>query len=302
MSRLASENLKADESFVDYLHRRRSEFDDYLNSYFPSPRTALSEAMCYSLFLPSKRLRPLLCLETALAVSGNDLAALPAASALELVHTYSLVHDDLPAMDDDDLRRGMPTSHVKFGEARAILAGDALLTKAFEIIAVSNLPSEARIRLVRELAQAAGMEGMVYGQDLDICPLHDDRKPIERLEELHRNKTGKLIAAAFVMGAIAGGAKEDEEASFRQLGLDLGLAFQIQDDVLDVEGGVEIGKPVKSDEKNDKLTYVSLLGLDGAKHEARVWLERSLNRLNKLPIRHKARLEEFCKFVVNRKV
>jgi len=297
-----AEDSASNEVFAEYLSRRRAKFDAHLLSLFPKPWNGITESMTYSLFLPSKRLRPLLCLEVCKALIGSDSEALPAAAALEMVHTYSLVHDDLPSMDDDDLRRGMPTNHIKYGEARAILAGDALLTRAFETLAVNEAPDAVKVRWVRELSRSAGMNGMVLGQDLDMFPIQDSRSPMERLEELHREKTGKLIAGAVVMGAIAAGIPEKLESDFRNFALGLGLAFQIQDDVLDVEGGVEIGKPVKSDEKNEKVTYVSLLGLEGAKKEAAKWLRQSLDALKSLPFQNRSRLEDFSNFVVNRKV
>ena len=296
------EDIDASEVFSEYLSRRRKQFDAYLHSLFPKPWSGISEAMTYSLFLPSKRIRPLLCLEVCKALVGADTQALPAAAALEMLHTYSLVHDDLPAMDNDDLRRGMPTNHIKFGEARAILAGDALLTKAFETLAVNEAPDSIKVRWVRELSRSSGMNGMVLGQDIDIFPIQDSRSPLERLEELHREKTGKLIAGSVVMGAMAAGVSEDLELKFRSFALDLGLAFQIQDDVLDVEGGADMGKPLKSDEKNEKVTYVSLLGLEGAKKESSKWLRQSLEALKALPFENRSRLEDFSNFVVNRKV
>jgi geranylgeranyl diphosphate synthase type II len=296
------EKSLSQESFADYLSRRKRELDSHLESYFAGCSGGLQESMRYSLFLPSKRIRPLICLETCLAVSGSDEAARAAAAALEMVHTYSLVHDDLPAMDDDDLRRGMPTNHIRYGQARAILAGDALLTKAFELLAFAPVSESIRIRWVKELSQASGMNGMVLGQDLDIWPDSAESDPLQRLERLHRNKTGKLLAASVVMGAMAGGASVESESDFREFALDLGLAFQIQDDVLDVVGGAEIGKPEHSDEKNAKLTYVSLLGLEPAQREAQKWLDQSLARLARLPIKEGSRLEDFCRFVVNRKV
>lgn len=306
MSQAAILSAASDEAFDTFLMRRKSEFNTRLTQLFSKPWKDLTEAMMYSLHLPSKRIRPLFCLEVAKAISGQDEMAFPAAAALEMVHTYSLVHDDLPAMDNDDLRRGMPTNHKKFGEARAILVGDALLTKAFEVLATEgSVSAQVRVNWVRELAFASGMEGMVLGQDLDMYPPEglgtDKADRLRQLEYLHRRKTGALFGAAVVMGAMACEVGEEWEAYFRQFASDLGLAFQIQDDVLDVIGGQELGKPLKSDEKNSKETYVSLLGLESAKEQADFWLQKSIQQLNQLPLTHPHRLEEMVRFVVLRK-
>ncbi len=237
----------------------------------PPPR--LVSAMEHALMAGGKRLRPLLCLAVAEAVCPREgdaavddaiAAAMPSAVALELLHTYSLVHDDLPALDDDDLRRGRPTVHKAFDEATAVLVGDALLTDAFAMLSTS--PREVA-RQVRELAAAAGSGGMVAGQ-------HDDLQnegrgvsalSLEDLHEVHRKKTGRLFAAAAAMGALAVG-RSDVVNDARAYGAALGFAFQVQDDVLDVEGDVEKGGKARGrDEKHDKLTTVRALGLDGAK-------------------------------------
>jgi geranylgeranyl diphosphate synthase type II len=183
--------------------------------------------------------------------------------ALEMVHTYSLIHDDLPSMDNDDLRRGQPTNHKVYGEATAILAGDGLLTAAFEVLAKEgSVNSDIRVNWVQELSEAAGMQGMVLGQQLDMDGLKD--ASLEDLENLHRRKTGALLAASVVMGAMTAQAPQSTLNILREFALDMGLAFQIRDDILDVIGGAELGKPVLSDEKNQKATYVSLLGLEKA--------------------------------------
>jgi geranylgeranyl pyrophosphate synthase len=271
-------------------------------------KNSVVEAIRYSLMLPSKRLRPLLCLETCRGLTGSTEAALPAAVALEMIHSYSLVHDDLPSMDNDDLRRGKPTNHKVFGEAMAILAGDGLLTQAFEVLVRSQeifgqayeVSPTIKVAWVQELAKAAGVEGMVWGQAIDMETLR--QSSVGALESLHRKKTGALIAASVAMGAMAAGANQQTIDILREFALDLGLAFQIQDDVLDVTGGVEMGKPVRSDERNEKPTYVSVLGLDGAKQAADDWYRKSLNLLGQVEFQHANSLEKLARFVVERQV
>jgi geranylgeranyl diphosphate synthase, type II len=227
----------------------------------------LREAMRYSVFAGGKRLRPLLVLLANEACLGAADAAMPAAAAVEMVHTYSLIHDDLPAMDDDDLRRGLPTCHRKFDEATAILAGDALLTLAFE--AVSEMqPSPVAARCVKELAKAAGAVGMVGGQ---VDDLHADAGPgtLEWLESLHERKTGALLRASLRMGGIAAGASLEQLDALTDYGRQIGLAFQIVDDLLDVEGdAVKLGKDVRKDEAAGKLTYPGLLGVEESRRRA----------------------------------
>lgn len=289
----------------DYLKAQSSQVETALYSYLggkdASRLDRVTEASRYSLFLPSKRLRPLFCLETCRAFLGNDEKAMPAACALEMVHTYSLIHDDLPSMDNDDLRRGKPTNHKVYGEATAILSGDALLTLAFEVLSRGGeVEDSVRVAWVRELSEAAGIAGMVLGQAIDMEAIRDSS--VEALEFLHRKKTGALLAASVTMGAIAAKVSPDLVKALRGFALDMGLAFQIRDDILDVEGGVEIGKPLKSDEKNNKPTYVSVLGLENAKKTALDWAQRALDSLNKIPFPHQNRLEQLTRFVIERKV
>ncbi len=234
---------------------------------------ALAEAMAYSLLAGGKRLRPVLVLAfadaAARASNGGGARADDAAAAVEMVHTYSLIHDDLPAMDDDDLRRGRPTSHKKFGEAIAILAGDALLTDAFTTLATGPEAEQAmRGRLAAELALAAGAGGMVGGQVLDIA--EDRPGELDYLVRLHRLKTGALLKAACRLGAIAGGASEAELAAADAYGASLGLAFQIHDDVLDVTATEEqMGKPTGADAAAGRATFPALMGLSRARQTAR---------------------------------
>lgn len=216
--------------------------------------------MEYSLFAGGKRLRPALALGAAELVCGDDTSALPAACALEMIHTYSLIHDDLPSMDNDDLRRGKPTSHKVYGEAIAILAGDALLTLAFE--AASDCADAV---VMREIAKAAGAEGMVGGQVIDL-ESENLKLGVPELRNLHAKKTGALIRASVRVGAMTAGASAAQTEALTRYGEAIGLAFQIADDILDVVGDQEaIGKPVGSDASNNKSTYPAAVGLDGAR-------------------------------------
>ena len=243
----------------------RTAVESYLETLFagsPDWRD-LYESMRYSLLAGGKRIRPVLTLEFArLAGLADWKTALPMACALELVHTYSLIHDDLPAMDDDDLRRGRPTNHKVYGEATAILAGDGLLTAAFQALAGAKLPAERVVEAVACLAKEAGPEGMVGGQALDMAGEGRalTRKELERLQSL---KTGALISAAAELGCIAAGGTAEQRAAVRTYAQCLGRAFQIQDDILDVTGTAEeLGKPTGSDQVNEKSTFVTALGLE----------------------------------------
>jgi len=258
-----------------YLKRNREAVDQALDQWLPGedrfPGT-LYRAMRYSLFAGGKRLRPILALAACDALGGDRGNVLPAACALELVHTYSLIHDDLPAMDNDDLRRGMATSHKVFGEAIAILAGDALLTHAFRLlteIAVPSLPERDRLRIAGEVASAAGAEGMVGGQVVDL--LSEGKGEIDQptLEFMHTHKTGSMIRASLRVGAIAGGVDERVFQALTHYGERVGLAFQIVDDILDLEGDeTVIGKEVGSDVKNEKMTYPALYGIAESRRRA----------------------------------
>ncbi|MGD9721658.1 MAG: polyprenyl synthetase family protein [Pirellulales bacterium] len=229
---------------------------------------ALREAMRYSLLAPGKRLRPMLVLAAAEACRGDAAAALPAACAVEMVHTYSLVHDDLPAMDDDDLRRGRPTCHKQFGEALAILAGDALLTLAFEVLARDVHPAAAAAESCRVLAQAAGACALVGGQADDLA-LQFSAGTLDTLEAIHRRKTGAMLLAALQLGAVAAGADDDARAALTHYGQCIGLAFQIADDLLDVRGDAgALGKRVAKDSTRGKLTYPALLGVEHSERRA----------------------------------
>lgn len=228
----------------------------------------LKEAMDYSLQAGGKRIRPMLIFATLASFEKEPKMGLAAAAALEMIHTYSLIHDDLPSMDDDDLRRGQPTNHKVFGEAAAVLAGDALLTYAFQVIAKSgDYSNEQKVMLIDWLAAAAGPEGMVGGQMADI---EGEQKELTlaELEYIHKNKTGRLLAYSVMAGALLAGASEEQLGHFEEYAFHIGLAFQIRDDILDVEGSEEkLGKRVGSDSANHKSTYPALLTIEGAKQQ-----------------------------------
>lgn len=227
------------------------------------PQRIIYEAMRYSVFAGGKRLRPLLMWETAIMCGGGWEDVESFACALEMVHTYSLIHDDLPAMDNDDLRRGRPTSHIKFGEDIAILAGDALLTKAFEVISEGRYNDPARaMRALSIFANAAGADGMVGGQVIDLAS-ENKRIGLEDLKLMHLLKTGALIRAACAIGAVMAGADDEKTEAVDSFARELGIAFQIRDDILDVTGNeAELGKPIGSDREENKNTYVSLCGIE----------------------------------------
>ncbi len=242
----------------------------------------LHEAMRYAVLAGGKRLRPLLTLAACRACGGDDEDALPAAAAVELIHTYSLVHDDLPAMDDDRLRRGQPTVHVAYGEALAILVGDALLNRAFELLladGAGRLAPEARLEVAATLAAAAGSTGMIGGQVLDLAA-EGQSLTLAALEGLHRRKTGALLTAAVVAGGLAAEAGARERDALRRCGDALGLAFQIVDDILDVTGTPEqLGKSAGKDQRSGKATFPALLGLDASRARAARLVEEALEAL-----------------------
>jgi len=264
------------------------------------PSRRLYEAMRYMVLGGGKRLRPALVLLAAEACGGSAETAMPAACAVEMVHTYSLIHDDLPAMDDDDLRRGRPSCHKQFGEALAILAGDALLTEAFAVLARDVPDAATARRLSAELASAAGAVGMVGGQVADLEAERGGRRDEQILMVIHRRKTAALVTAAVVMGGIAAGASEHLQRSLRDYGGHLGLAFQIADDVLDASATTEdLGKTAGKDAAAGKLTYVTLYGLEAARRRARAEADRAVDALS--PLARKAdMLRDLARFVVER--
>lgn len=257
-------------AFDTFLKESKTFVEEKLVSYANELQcpNVLREAMAYSLEAGGKRLRPLLLFATLQAFGKERNLGVGAACALEMIHTYSLVHDDLPCMDDDDLRRGKPTNHKVFGEAMAVLAGDGLLTYAFQVIMAyeqKEISAEKKVRLVLELAKAAGPEGMVGGQVADM-EAEGNHLTIDELEYIHKHKTGKLLEFAVLAGAILSDATEEQEEKLLTFAKYIGLAFQIRDDILDVEGTEEeIGKPIGSDLSNEKSTYTTLFTVDRAK-------------------------------------
>lgn len=295
----------------DYLNRRAELVDQWLDRLLPpadQDPQLIHQAMRYSVFAGGKRLRPVLSIATGELFDSPAESILPVACSLEMVHTYSLVHDDLPAMDDDDLRRGLPTCHVKFGEAIAILAGDALLTQAF--IAVSSLKCldhEAQVRIVHELATASGTtRALIGGQVLD---LQFEGKPVtaKQLEEIHRAKTGALIRCAVRVGAIIGGASEIEMAALTLYGEKIGLAFQIADDLLDETATTEqLGKTAGKDAATNKATYTSLYGVEEAQRLAATVTAEAIEALRSLGSRRSNLqglevLEALALFIIGRR-
>ena len=240
-------------------------------------------AMRYSLANGGKRLRPILVLEFCKMCGGDYRDAIPLACAIEYVHTYSLIHDDLPCMDDDDMRRGNPSCHVVFGQATALLAGDGLLTHAFDLVTQSNLSPDKIAKAVSLLSQNAGIGGMIGGQVLDLRYENLDASVTDLLT-VYKLKTGALISAACILGCVAAGADEKMIEAASRYAYYLGIAFQIKDDLLDIEGDeAEIGKPVGSDAKNDKTTYVSLVGEKKAEKDVRKLTQSALKQLEVFP-------------------
>ena len=276
--------------------------NDELRTYLErlhAPET-LKEAMKYSLLAGGKRIRPLLIFATLEAFQKPPSLGLPVACAVEMIHTYSLIHDDLPAMDDDDYRRGKLTNHKVFGEATAILSGDALLTYSFQVLAeAASIPTERKLQLIAELARAAGPEGMVAGQIADLAA-ENKQVDLEQLEYIHLHKTGKLLAFCIKAGAILAGADELTIKKMDEFAHHIGLAFQIRDDVLDIIGSTEqMGKRAGSDVSKNKRTYPKLLTLEGAKEKLNDHLDLALEILNQLPLDTR-RLKELTELIVHR--
>ena len=299
-----SSELDVSELLRGHLESLAQYFGTFRDRFAAAP-PRLVEAIDYSLSAGGKRLRPALvfecweaCRPTKSGSSSSARSASAAAAAIELIHTFSLVHDDLPAMDDDDLRRGRPTNHKVFGEAMAILAGDAMVTLAFEIIAADAEPSVVPA-LVRELAWASGPEGMIGGQVLDIDSENVSLK-LDQLQRLHSMKTGALLTAACRLGAIAAGADATSLAAVTAYGKHLGLAFQIVDDLLDVTSTPEqLGKATRKDAGKGKNTYPSLLGLDGSRQEADNQLAAALKSIDQFGSQGDV-LRRLARFVVQR--
>ena len=273
---------------MDYknkLNERIELINKALEKYLvPKYPERLYEAMNYSVFAGGKRLRPVLLLSACEAVGGTIEDAMPFACALEMIHTYSLIHDDLPAMDNDDFRRGKPTCHKAFDEALAILAGDGLLTYAFEVMleAVCNKNESKYAKAAKLIANYSGSQGMLVGQVVDVQS-EGHKIDDKTLMFIHDNKTGGLIKAALMAGALIGGADNDTVGDFEKIGYNMGIAFQIKDDILDVTSTSEVlGKPILSDIKNNKQTYVSLYGLDNAQQDYETLSTSAVKMINNI--------------------
>ena len=272
------------------MEKMKTQIETYLAHSLEALKDGpVKESMYYSLLAPGKRLRPILFLKVLQAYGMDYSAYIDIACSVEMVHTYSLIHDDLPAMDDDDLRRGRKTCHKQFDEATAILAGDALLTQAFSILSQANITDDKKIQCIRILAEASGQNGMIYGQQED---LHFENKQatMEELINIHTHKTGKLITAPLLMAAQI--VAPQQKDVFVELGETIGLAYQIQDDILDVTGDeAVIGKKVGSDIENNKSTYVSLLGLEASQELVKDYFKKALECIYKLKINHGIMIE-----------
>ena len=274
--------------FKDVLKQKIDNIETLLNKYMPKEegyQKTIIESMNYSLKAGGKRLRPILTLESCKIVGGKEEDAIPFAIAIEMIHTYSLIHDDLPSLDNDDLRRGKPTNHKVFGEAMATLAGDALLNYAFELMLSSSIDkkdSNKYLKAINEVAKHAGIYGMIGGQVVDV---ESENKIIDKdkLDFIHLNKTAAMIVGSMRAGAIIGGASEEELEKVTKYGRNIGLSFQIVDDILDITGDEEkLGKPIGSDIENHKSTYPSLLGLEKSREIARQLIEEGKSSIDGL--------------------
>lgn len=290
--------------FKQELQQKVAEIEEILKRYLPEEtgyQKTVIEAMNYSVLAGGKRLRPMLMLETYRLFGGTDPVIEPFMAALEMIHTYSLVHDDLPAMDNDEYRRGKKTTHAVYGEAMGILAGDGLLNYAFEVAATAfDIRLDASVaKALQILAGKAGIYGMIGGQVVDI---ESENKQVEldTLTFIHRNKTGALMESAMLIGAVLAGATPAQQEQIRSIAADVGFAFQVRDDILDVTSTTEVlGKPVGSDAKNSKATYVSLTGLEKARQEVDFLSDRALKALASLPGQNPF-LEDLIKMLIDR--
>ena len=293
-------------NFKEELQKRVNEIEEIISTYLPAEegfQKTVIQAMNYSILAGGKRLRPMFMQETYRLFGGSSKVVEPFMAAMEMIHTYSLVHDDLPAMDNDEYRRGRKTTHVVYGEAMGILAGDALLNYAFETAtrAFEMEPSNARSgKALCILAVKAGIYGMIGGQTVDVEAVG---QPLtrEKLDFIYELKTGALIEAAMMTGAVLAGASDEQVKTVEQIASDVGLAFQIQDDILDVTSTMEeLGKPIGSDEKNEKTTYVTIKGLDQAKADVERISKRAMDALHSLN-REDAYLSALMESLINRK-
>lgn len=292
--------------FKNKLLDKINEVEEVIYEYLPEEegkQSLVMQAMNYSVKAGGKRLRPLLIMEFNRLFGGNDEEVKPFMAAMECIHTYSLVHDDLPEMDNDELRRGIPTTHVKYGQAMAVLAGDGLLNYAYEIVAgaIINSSSPYKAALAFDiLSSNAGIYGMIGGQTVDVMSV-DGINDKETLDFIYELKTGALIKASMMIGALLGGADEEQLMIVENIADKVGMAFQIQDDILDITSSTdELGKPVLSDDKNNKFTYVSLLGLEAASEYVSVLSEAAIKDLKELELESEF-VEELFIYLINRK-
>ena len=290
-----------------YLNEKKQTVEAALQDYFPEPEgltSDLIEAMRYSLFAGGKRLRPILCIAGAETVGGSGREVLPVACALELIHTYSLIHDDLPLMDDDDLRRGKPTNHKVFGEPIALLAGDGLLTDAFNLMTSEHISDKVSpqilLRAISLISRSAGYDGMVGGQAVDI-QWEGKKADLPVVKFMHTHKTGALITASVVSGAILGGADESQIKAITSYGEKIGLAFQISDDILDIEGDSKtMGKQAGADEQKGKMTYPAVLGLNESKRIQSELVQTAVQDLQEFGSRAEP-LRQIARYIIERK-
>lgn len=290
-----------------YLDGRRKKVDEALKRFLVEDRgfpEKLNKSMSYSVAAGGKRLRPILAIASAEAVGGSMEDVLPLAVALEMIHTFSLIHDDLPAMDNDDLRRGVPTNHKVFGEALAILAGDALLAEAFNCLAKlkgrSQVSSEVILDVIKDVATATGPGGMVGGQVLDL-DAEGKLVSINELKRIHKYKTGWLLTVSVTSGAKLCGARDKELSRLTKYGEAIGLAFQITDDILDVEGDEkELGKPIGSDKVNEKATFPAVIGLEESKRRAARLVEEALEAIKEFDEKAEP-LREIARYIIERR-
>lgn len=299
--------MKMSTTIEQYLDERKALVDKALRKFMPKPSGLASDvikAMNYSLFAGGKRIRPILCIAGAEAVGGSADSVVPVACAIELIHTYSLIHDDLPVMDNDDLRRGKPTNHKVFGEAVALLAGDGLLTLGFNLMAShgaeKQVDKRALLKVIDLISSAAGYKGMVGGQVVDIT--YEGKDPDSTVVEyIHRHKTAALIAASVTAGTILAGGNIDEEKSINRYGQQIGLAFQITDDILNIEGDRKVtGKGIGSDKEKGKITYPSVFGTTESKTIQKELITNAIDSLKIFDTRAEP-LRDLARYIIKRK-
>lgn len=284
------------------LNGYKEKVEKWMTNYFdekPQSEQSFIEPMVYSLNVGGKRIRPILMMATYHMYKSKEEEVLPFAAAMEMIHTYSLIHDDLPAMDNDDLRRGKPTNHKVYGEAMAILAGDSLLNEAMSVIFDQCMDGDLnKIKAGRIISKSSGIEGMIKGQIIDIRS-EGLKIGVNELREMHRNKTGKLIVGSIIAGAHLGGASEEQIEILKKFGENLGLAFQIKDDILDVEGDATLLGKSQSDGDNNKTTFVSMYGIKKCKEFCDSLTNQCYELLNEIPL-NTEELKEITKFLLER--